>query len=68
MLRAEQRLGALDGLGFNLVDELLALVVALARIAFGILVGVGKASINAVVNLSVFVLGINVLLTKLLLA
>ena len=36
--------------------------------AYGGALDVGKASTNAVVNSSVFVLGINVLLTKLLLA
>ncbi|MNC26130.1 hypothetical protein D3C75_742510 [compost metagenome] len=40
---AEQLLGALDGQGFYLVHVLAATVVALARVAFGVLVGQAAA-------------------------
>ncbi len=40
---AEQRLGPLDGEGLDLVDDLLALVVALAGVALGVLVGQHRA-------------------------
>ncbi len=43
MLGPEQRLGPLDGQVFHLVDVLLALVIALAGIAFRILVGQDRA-------------------------
>jgi hypothetical protein len=39
----EDGLGALDGERLDLVDELLALVVALARVALGVLVGQHRA-------------------------
>ena len=43
VLGAEQGLGPLDGQGFDLIDQLLALVVAFAHIAFRILVGEHRA-------------------------
>ena len=42
-IRAEQLLGAFDGNRFNLIDIFAAAVIALARIAFGILVGQDRA-------------------------
>ncbi len=43
VIGTEQLLGAFDGQGFDFVDVLAATVVALARIAFGVLVGQAAA-------------------------
>ncbi|MCY1458409.1 hypothetical protein D9M71_757900 [compost metagenome] len=43
VIGAEQLLGAVDGQLLDLVDELATTVVALARIAFGVLVGQAAA-------------------------